>query len=751
MGQLIRAHTTLHVITAPIAIAIFLGLAIHVVTWNPRRPISWIFTMLCLTVASIYVSDLFLISPPQVAFSPYHFLARWQWTAVILSSTFYLHLVFFYSPPAWQRFRFRVLLILYLFSTGLILTSLFTDLLVDGHLYHPIPHLIDAQQGLPFIIIHAGFFILTMVGSAISLLISYHSTHSPSFRQQAVYLLIIIGLVLVGGFIHWIAIVTETIHQVFHLLPDTLLILAALLYARAVVRYGSFAGRPLAQQDLFYSILAIISGLTAIYLTVTLDQWLMDHTPLPYYLVTGIFVLIVASGFPAISHSIRQGLDRWFFQTERQQQKLARYLVEALAEAPNSAQLQAELLDTLRTILGVDNGYIALTRSDLPPDKLVVQLVRGILPLQGGDLVCRPPLYRKEPQLVAALLPQPPTEPGWQDIALFCPLTIEESLAGILALGEKHNGTPFCLSDLLLCAELIKQLGSLERITRLRVQHSHYLQTVQLQEQTLRQLGEEATTRSSQVLASGENHAAPIEIRVLGPLQVFRQGQLIPEAAWGSEKAKGLLAYLLWKSPVSVTREELSEALWPGRALDETANVFHVTLHRLRRVFQVELEQDKDSGYILYDRGRYRFNLNVAHWLDATVFQSLVTNDNLATLQAAVNLYRGAYLEDMTWVLPIEVEAKRRQLEQLYADALRHLAAQVNEREALVYLEKLLAVEPTDETAQRALVLGYLARGRGDLARRQVGRWQQALAEYDLEASPETKLLWQMVEDKNGR
>jgi DNA-binding SARP family transcriptional activator len=475
----------------------------------------------------------------------------------------------------------------------------------------------------------------------------------------------------------------------------------------------------------------------------------MNHTPLPYYLVTGIFVLIVATGFPPISPWVINRLDHWFFRTEHKQQQLARYLAETLAEAPDPTQLQVELLETLRNILNVGIGYLAVSTPDLPNDKLVVQLGQGNLHLQPGDLIRRPPLHSKEPQLVAALLPQASIEPNWQGTALFCPLTLDDGLEGILALGEKRNKAPFSLPDLLFCAELIKQLGPFRRTRRRWSQHPPDHQAAQLQEQTLRRLSATATAQSSQTLITRENQTAPIEIRVLGPLQVSRQGQLIPERAWGSEKAKGMLAYLLWKNPAGVTREELSEALWPGRSADETANVFHVTLHRLRRVLQAE-PSCKDLSYILHERGYYRFNLEAPHWLDVTVFQSLVIGDNPTAWQAAVSLYRGAYLEDMAWVLPIDVEAKRQRLEQLYADTLRRLAAQANEREALLYLERLLAVEPADETTHRALALGYLARGRADLARRQVERWQQALVEFGLDVSAETELFWQTMKFKNN-
>jgi DNA-binding SARP family transcriptional activator len=262
------------------------------------------------------------------------------------------------------------------------------------------------------------------------------------------------------------------------------------------------------------------------------------------------------------------------------------------------------------------------------------------------------------------------------------------------------------------------------------------------------------TTATHQALVAWEDRTVPpvrlpLEIRLLGSLQVTRRGQTIPEAAWGSERAKALLVYLLWKGPAGASREELSAALWPDRSVEEAANVFHVTLHRLRRA--LEPKSNRQANYILHQRGTYRFNSEAAHWLDVTTFRRLVTTDTPESLQAAVALYRGPYLADAGWVLPPEVEIERQALEQLYVSALRQLIAQLDSRAAGPYLEKLLAIEPADETAHRLLTLGYLARGRRDLARRQVARWRQALAEVELRPTAEIRALWEKVEQNAKR
>lgn len=393
---------------------------------------------------------------------------------------------------------------------------------------------------------------------------------------------------------------------------------------------------------------------------------------------------------------------------------------------------------------------MALSTGGAPPKKLTIQAVEGNLKLKPGHLVHQP-LEHHKPQLITALYPHLDHESDWQNIVLLCPLTINQNIEGVLALGEKLDGTPFSPREVGLCTALARQLDTIGQMMELREQRRRHLEEAHLQDLALQQLKEEIITTTRQTLTSWETPKAPLEVRLLGCLQVTRNGRLVAEADWGSEKAKRLLAYLLWKSPDGATREELSEALWPNRSLEETANVFHVTLHRLRRVLQPKPGAKGSPGYIVHDRGRYRFNLDAPHWLDVTEFQNRVKQrSDLQALKAAVELYRGSYMEDMTWTLPGEVEVERRRLEQLYADALRQLAARAKPRDAEIYLEKLLVVEPADETAYRTLVLSYLGRGRLNLAKQQALRWQQSLAELDLEPSPEAKTLWQKVTTFNG-
>lgn len=749
------ARATLFMVTASVAIAVYLGLAIHVVTRNPRRLISWVFGAFCLTLGSFYLSSLFLFSGPAPPPPITPFVLRWKWAAISFSPAFYLHLVSFYFPPAWRRTRPWVLLPAYLLSAGFALTALTTNLLVAGPLYRPPPLIIGPLPG-PLMYVYAGFCALEVTGATVGLIAGYRVTLSPSLRHQILYLLIPTGLIILSGVIDWMIVLTQDANRIPHELSDGLLILVAFFYASAVLRYGSFVGRPMAWRDLFYSALAAAAGLVALYLTQTLDHWLAAYTPFPYPLATGILVMTVAITFPVARRWAKTRLDELLFRAERQQRTMTYYIVEALAQTPDPEELQAELLGALCAALRVRGGYVALSDADSPPGTWTVHTVQGKVSVQPGDPVCQPPLRGMDPQLVAASLPQQQTEPGWRDVALFCPLTANPASGGVLALGEKRDGRAFTPDELILCAELAERLYATGHMTRLRDQRNGYLEAARLHDQALRLLEDKVVASVHQVLTARERQPlspaeAPLDIRLLGPLQVIRGGELVPEAAWGTEKAKGLLAYLLWKGPAGATREEISTVLWPDRLSEETANVFHVTLHRLRRALEPGLRRGNRARYIRHELGRYYFDVDAPHWLDVRAFRAFVAIGKPAALREAVALYRGPYMEDMDWALPTEAEADQRALEGLYVDVLRRLASWVEEAEAGTYLEKLLDVEPADETAQRTLVAGYLARGRRDLARRQVARWRETLADLGLEPSPEARALWRIVENGDLR
>jgi DNA-binding SARP family transcriptional activator len=737
------------VFTAGLATAVYLGLAVHVSTHSPRRPISWVFGGFCLTVASYYLSSLFLFPATRPRLSAIPWALRWKWAAISFAPSFYFHLASFYFPPTWRWVHRWALPVAYVGSIGCALAALFTRLLVAGPLFRSPSDVIGPLPG-PLMYAFLGLFVsLALIGTG-GVIAGYRVTLSPSRRRQSLYLLIPICLIALSGLVDWIIVLTQDVAAAPHDLGDALVILAGFFFTGAVLRFGSLVGRPAARRELFYSALAATVGLAILYLALGLDQLLRTLTPVPYPLVTGVMVVIIAVSLPAVGPLIVNRLDNLFFRSEARQRAMIQRLLETLMETPDPEELQAELLGALCAALGVRGGYLALADTASSQGTLTVHATRGRVPAQVDDEVRPPPLRGEEPQLVATLASRLQTAREWNDMALLCPIPGNPP-RGFVALADKRNRKPFTSQDLSICVELARQIGRATLIGRLHEQRNGYLEAARLHDEAVREMQRNVVTSMRSVLTLQEQPSPeelPLEIRLLGPLQVIRKGQAVPDGDWGTEKAKALLAYLLWKGPGGASREEISTALWSGRPAEETANVFHVTLHRLRRVLEPEIHHGRDWSYILYEGGRYHFDFQAPHWLDVTAFQALISKGTPEALQEAVALYRSAYLEDVDWALPPEVEWERRVMERLYEDALRRLAAQATSREAELYLDKLLVVEPADEAAQSALVTSFLARGRRDLARRQIDRWREVLAELDMAPSPEAMALWEKVESR---
>jgi len=161
--------------TAFAAIIIFWSLAIYVITRDPKRSINWVFGIFCFSVVNYYLSSLFLYPPPRDLSLSTPFPLRWKWAVTVFGTTSYLHLVSFYFPSIWQRYRLAMLSLAYLISSGLALAALFTNLLVAGSFDRPPPHTIGPLPG-PLMLPYAGFFLLEVIVGIAGLVAGYRAT-----------------------------------------------------------------------------------------------------------------------------------------------------------------------------------------------------------------------------------------------------------------------------------------------------------------------------------------------------------------------------------------------------------------------------------------------------------------------------------------------------------------------------------------------------------------------------------------------
>ncbi|MGH3110200.1 MAG: BTAD domain-containing putative transcriptional regulator, partial [Gaiellaceae bacterium] len=198
-----------------------------------------------------------------------------------------------------------------------------------------------------------------------------------------------------------------------------------------------------------------------------------------------------------------------------------------------------------------------------------------------------------------------------------------------------------------------------------------------------------------------------LEFRVLGPLEVARDGLVLP---LGRGRERALLALLLLRRNEVVTSDRLIEELWRDGQTRTAQTALQGYVARLRRLLGRERIVTDGSGYVL----------RVARAeLDAERFELLLSEGRSAD---ALALWRGppfAEVRDEAFMHP---EVGR--LEELRLVALeRHLERKVDSgpiAEAIVELELLVRQEPYRERLRFLLMLALY----------RAGRQAEALADY---------------------
>jgi predicted ATPase/DNA-binding SARP family transcriptional activator len=243
-----------------------------------------------------------------------------------------------------------------------------------------------------------------------------------------------------------------------------------------------------------------------------------------------------------------------------------------------------------------------------------------------------------------------------------------------------------------------------------------------------------------------------MEIRLLGPLEVERQGRVVEVAG---RRLRLVVAVLALQAGRVVTAERLIDLLWAEASLPvDPANALQALVSRLRRALEAggggERLVSRPPGYLL---------AVAPDQVDALRFERLAAEGHAhlvagrhreaaAVLRAALGLWRGPALTDFAGE-PFAV-ANATRLEELRLGALEdRIAAELalGEHARLVgELEALVAEQPLRERPQALLMRALYGAGRQAEALAAFQRARQVLAEQaGLDPGPELRSLQQAV------
>jgi len=244
-----------------------------------------------------------------------------------------------------------------------------------------------------------------------------------------------------------------------------------------------------------------------------------------------------------------------------------------------------------------------------------------------------------------------------------------------------------------------------------------------------------------------------LRIYTLGPFCVYRGDELLPPAAWKTQKSKTLLKLLFTFRRRQLTRDQLLEWLWPDLDPAAADRSLRIAVSQLRETLAPGRPRGSHSSYILTTDSGYAWNPQGDYWLDAAEFEAAATqfeaDDQLAVGERVRALYRGEYLEEdryADWAA-----AERERLREIYFAVLTRLAEAYARHgsypQATALCRQVLAGDRCRESAWRLLMRYHYHAGNRALALRAYEECRQALTEeLQVEPLPETRALYEQIQ-----
>lgn len=226
-----------------------------------------------------------------------------------------------------------------------------------------------------------------------------------------------------------------------------------------------------------------------------------------------------------------------------------------------------------------------------------------------------------------------------------------------------------------------------------------------------------------------------LDILAFGVGRVRRNGELIPNSAWASNKSRALFIYIAERGQVS--KNDIALDFWPDYSPEKVNSNFHATLWRIRHALGQEALVFNENGYSLAP--------TVGIWYDVAEFEarlqqatsaSLTPTDRAELWRQAVGLYDGDYLKDVTMAWAAQ---RRLELQAQYLATLIRLAGWEQSRKhyevAQALYEKAIGQDPYHDEAYAGLMDCLAELGQYQAARSHFIAYEKQLR-TDLSTSP---------------
>jgi len=233
-----------------------------------------------------------------------------------------------------------------------------------------------------------------------------------------------------------------------------------------------------------------------------------------------------------------------------------------------------------------------------------------------------------------------------------------------------------------------------------------------------------AHRRNNLMFTKEEEPRPQLEVYAFGRGHAITNGREIKN--WDGALPRNLFFYFI-DNPL-VTRDQIFEVFWPKLSVKDATNVFHVTKRKITERISMNVDDDDNYELTTYSAGFYMPSDKVVRHYDVFDFEeaierALISDDaheQEVLFSHAIDIYKAPFLHtvNLPWV-----EARRAQLQEMYAEALigmaRLQANQDNWEEALGFYVRALKEAPQREDIHRDVMKVYLSLGRPDDAKEQ--------------------------------
>jgi len=247
-------------------------------------------------------------------------------------------------------------------------------------------------------------------------------------------------------------------------------------------------------------------------------------------------------------------------------------------------------------------------------------------------------------------------------------------------------------------------------------------------------------TPSAKEMATPDTWPWPLRLYTLGRFSIVRDGQSLGISnGKGHKKPLEMLQTLIALGGRQVGAEHIIEQLWSDAEGDAAANLFKITLHRLRKLLVHE-------NAIEFAEGRVSINSKLI-WVDCwSLTRVLAEARDSNTASRALSLYQDHFLK----LEPANNSAIIHYREQLSSRMLGTLKSQIGQFAKLGNWDAVLdlstraiALDDIDEDFYDSSIRAHLARGRKAEALRTLEQAKQRYAQLKLKPSSRLQALLQ--------